>query len=116
MNEEICPFQVTTFLSDGRERCATTSGVIDTACARTVAGTCWFEKFEMEMEKHATPVELVPTMRRSDSDLVPSREVLGQLFSILLWDKRIPLEGKPPRRRGSLVTQYGSGEALGRCD
>ena len=32
------------FLSYGRERCATTSGVLDTACTRTVAETRWFEK------------------------------------------------------------------------
>ena len=60
MNEELQPFLVTTFLSDGREPCATTSGVIDTACVRTLAGTRWFEKFEVELKKHATTVEVVP--------------------------------------------------------
>ena len=33
------PFPVTTFLSHERERCVPTSGVIDTACARTLAET-----------------------------------------------------------------------------
>ena len=60
VTQEIRPFPVTTFLSHGRERCATTNGVIDTACARTLAGTRCFEKFEVELKKHATPVELVP--------------------------------------------------------
>ena len=41
-------------------KCATTSGVIDTACARTLAGTRWFEKFEVELKRHATLVEVVP--------------------------------------------------------
>ena len=35
-------------------------GVIDTACARTLARTRWFEKFEIELKRHATPVEVVP--------------------------------------------------------
>ena len=49
-----------TFLSYGKERCATTRRVIDTAWARTLAGTRWFEKFEIELKRHATPVEVVP--------------------------------------------------------
>ena len=48
------------FLSHGRDWRATTSGVIDAACARTLAGTRWFEKFEVELKKHATTVEVVP--------------------------------------------------------
>ena len=60
VTEEPHPFLVTTFLTHGRERCATTSGAIDTACARTVAVTRWLEKFEVELKKHATPVEVVP--------------------------------------------------------
>ena len=57
--EEPHPFPVTTFLSHGREPCATTSSVVDTACARTVAGARWFEMFEVELKRHATPVEVV---------------------------------------------------------
>ena len=60
VTEESCPFPVSTFLFHVREQCATSSGVIDTACARTLAGTRWFTKFEVELKKHATPVELVP--------------------------------------------------------
>ena len=48
------------FLSYGRERCATTSGVIDIAFARTLAGTRWFEKCGMELKRHETLVEVVP--------------------------------------------------------
>ena len=59
VTEEPHPFLVTTFLSHGRERCGTTSGVIDTACARTLAGTRWFGKFEGKLKRHATPVEVV---------------------------------------------------------
>ena len=53
-------FPPITFLSYGREWRATTSGVIDTACARALAGTRWFETFEVELKKHATTVEVVP--------------------------------------------------------
>ena len=60
VTEEPHPSRVTTFLSHGRERCATTSGEIDTACARTLAETRWCEKFEVELKRHATPVEVVP--------------------------------------------------------
>ena len=34
--------------------------MIDTACARTLAGTRWFEKFQVELKKYATTVEVVP--------------------------------------------------------
>ena len=60
VTEEPPPFPVTTFLSHGRERCAPTNGAIDTAYARTLAGTRWFEKFEVELKKYATTVEVVP--------------------------------------------------------
>ena len=63
MTEEPRPFPVTTFFSHGRERCASTSGVIDTACAPTVAGTRWFEKVEVELKRHATPVPAKETFR-----------------------------------------------------
>ena len=42
------------------ENGGTTSGLIDTACARTLAGTRWFENLEVELKRHATPVEVVP--------------------------------------------------------
>ena len=60
MTEDPPPFPVTTSSSHGRERCAPTSGAIDTACARALAGTRWFEKFEAELKRHATTVEVVP--------------------------------------------------------
>ena len=47
VTEEPHPFPGTTFLSHGMRTCATTSGVIDTVCACTLAGTRLFEKFEM---------------------------------------------------------------------
>ena len=56
MTEESHPFLVTTFLSH-KNQCAT---VIDTACARSLVGTRWFEKSEVELKWHATPVEVVP--------------------------------------------------------
>ena len=34
--------------------------MIGTAWARTLAGTRWFENFEVELKRHATPVEVVP--------------------------------------------------------
>ena len=58
--EEPHQFPIISFLTRGRERCATTSGVIDTACARTLVGTRWFVKFEIERKRHASPVEVVP--------------------------------------------------------
>ena len=57
MTEESQPFPVTTFLSHGR---AQSEIVIDTACARTLAGTRWFEKIEVELKRHATFAEVVP--------------------------------------------------------
>ena len=79
------PLLVTTFLSHGRERRALMSGAIDTGCAPTLAGTRWFEKFEVEPTNYGTPVEVVhdnETFR-----LQQSRRVLVQLFSWLPWDR-----------------------------
>ena len=53
-------FPTFTLLSHGKERWATTSGVIDTACARTLAGARWLEEFEVELKRHATLVEVLP--------------------------------------------------------
>ena len=33
--------------------------MIDTACARALAGTHWFEDFEVELKRHATLVEVL---------------------------------------------------------
>ena len=104
MTEESHPFPVTTFLSHGRAQCAIASGVIDTACARTLAGTRWFEKCVVELKRHATPVEVVPdNMKHFDLDLGQSRRVLvpvifplavGQNVFLLrasLLDEEVPL-------------------------
>ena len=97
------PFLVTTFLSHGRERCPTTSGVIGTACGRTVAGTRWFEKIAVELKKHATTVEVVPnneTFRFGPGAVkMSSRAVIfpvavGQTVFLLrasLLDEEVPL-------------------------
>ena len=58
--EEPHQFPINTFLSHGTERRATRSGVIDTACALALAGTRWVEKFEIELKRHAAPVQVVP--------------------------------------------------------
>ena len=83
VTEELHPFLVTTFLSHGRERCALISGMIDTACAPTLAGTRWFEKFEVEPTNDGTPVEVVHD--NETHRLQQSRGVLVQLFSRLPW-------------------------------
>ena len=87
VTEEPHPFPVAAFLSHEREQCSATSGVIDTSCARILAGTRSFENFEVELKKHATPVEVVPAMKHFDLDLVMSRRVLAQSFSPLLWGR-----------------------------
>ena len=99
--EEPHQFPPITFLSYGRERCATTRG-IDTACARTLAGTRWFEKFEMELKRHATLVKVVPdneTFRFGPGALKRSSRAVffpvavGQnvfLFKARLLDEEVP--------------------------
>ena len=80
--EEPHQFPIITFLSHTRERWATTSGVIDTARARTLAGTRWFEKFDVELKRHGTLSEVV-----SDSGTLRFRPEAVQLFSRFLWDQ-----------------------------
>ena len=86
--EEPHQFPPKTLLSHGRERCATTSGVIGTACARTLAGTRWFEKFEIELKRHATPVEVVPDKKRYGLDMEWDNEFL---LRASLLDEEVPL-------------------------
>ena len=103
VTEERHPFPVTTFLSHGRERCATTSEVIDTACARTLAGTRWFKKFEVELKKQRRRWKWCPTMKHFELDLEQSRGVLEPSISLValgqtvfvireqaFWTKRSP--------------------------
>ena len=107
-------FPIITFLSHGQERRATTSGVIDTACARTLAGTRWFEKFEVELKKHATPVGAVhdnETFRFGPGAVTKSSRAVIFLFAVgpnvfLLTSGR----------GGPLVDQCGSGEAIKECN
>ena len=100
-------FPVTTFLSHGRERCATRSGVIDTACDRTLAGTCWFQEFEVELKRHATTVEVVPGSERirfglgavkKSSPAIIFPVAVGQTVFLLrasLLDEEVPFVGQP---------------------
>ena len=88
VREKPHPFPVTAFfLSHGRGRRSATSGVIDTTCVRTLAGTRWFENFEVELKRHATPVEVVPENETFRLDLEQSRRVLTPSFSWLLWSR-----------------------------
>ena len=86
MTEDLPPFPVTTFLSHGRERCAPTSGLIDTACARTLAGTRWFEKFEDELKRHATTVEVVPDNETFRFGPWAVKKSSRAIISLWLWD------------------------------
>ena len=89
--EEPHQFPIITFLSHMRERWATTSGVIGTARALTLAGTRWFEKFEVELKRHATLSEVV-----SDSGTFQFRPGAVKKFSCSYFPdccgtKRVPL-------------------------
>ena len=96
VTEEPHPFPVTTFSSHGRERCATTSGVIHTACARTLAGTRWFEKFEVELKRHATHVEVVPDNETFLFGPWSTQEEFScSYFPGCSGTERVPLESKP---------------------
>ena len=117
MTEEPRPFRVTTSLSHGRERCATTSGVIDTACARTLAGTRWFEKFEVELERHATPVEVEPdneTFRFGPGAVKKSSRAV--FFAVAVGQNVFLLRASLLDEEVSLLLSVGSGEAIGECD
>ena len=117
VTEEPHPFPVTTFLTHGRERCAIMSGVIDTACALTLAGTRWFEKFEVELTKYGTPVEVVhdnETFRFGPGAVKKSSR--AAIFLVTVGQNVFLFENKPSGRGGSLVDQCGSGEAIGKCD
>ena len=103
MPEESHPFPVIFFFTDGRQQCAIASGVIDTSCARTLAGTRWFEQFEVELKRHATLVEVVPdneTFRfglgvvKKSSRAVIFLLAVGQnvfLLRACLLDEEVPL-------------------------
>ena len=76
--------------------------MIDTACGRTLAGTRWFEKFDVELKKHATNVEVVPdneTLRfgpktvKKSSRAVIFPVAVGQTVFLLrasLLDEEVP--------------------------
>ena len=77
--------------------------MIDTACARTLAGTRWLEKFEVELKNHATTVEVVPdseTFRFSSGAVKKSSRAVifhvavGQTVFLLrasFLDEEVPL-------------------------
>ena len=77
--------------------------MIDTVCARTLAGTRWFEKFEVELKRHATTVEVVPdneTFRFGPGTVKKSSRALIFLVAggqtVFLWrasllDEEVPL-------------------------
>ena len=113
---EIRPFLVTTLMSHVRERCGVTSGVIDTACARTLVGTRLLENFEVELKKRAIPVEVVPdngTFRFGPGAIKKSSRAVIYGCS---GEEHIPFEGQPSRRGGSVIDQYESGEAIRKSD
>ena len=99
------------YVSHRRGRCATTSGVIDTVCARTLAGNRWFEKFEIELKRDATPVEVVPdneTFRFGLGAVKKSSRAV--IFAVAVGQTVFPVESKPSGRRGPIgvVMQLGS--------
>ena len=77
--------------------------MIDTACSRTLSGTRWFEKFEVELKNHVTTVEVVPdseTFRlgrgavKKSSRAVIFPVAVGQTVFLLrasLLDEEVPL-------------------------
>ena len=103
VTEEPHPFPVAAFLSHEREQCSATSGVIDTSCARILAGTRSFENFEDELKKHATPVEVVPdnetfrfgpgAVKKSSRAVIFPVAVGQNVFSLRtsLLDEEVPL-------------------------
>ena len=91
--------------------------MIDTACARTLAGTRWFEKFEVELKKHATTVEVVPDSETLRFGLGGSQEKFSSChFPCGFGTDRVPIVSKLSGRGRPLVGQYGSVEAIGECD
>ena len=94
-----------------------TSGVIDAACARTLTGTRWFEKFEVELKRQATTLEVVPdneSFRFGPGAVKKSSRAV--IFPVSCGTDRVLLESKLSGRGGPLVGQYGSVEASGKCD
>ena len=97
VTEQTPPFPVTTFLSHRRERCASTSGVIDTACERTLA-----EKLGVELKRHATTMEVVPdneTFRFGPGAVKKSSRAF--IFLVAVGQRVSPIESKTPWTRRS---------------
>ena len=89
----------------------TTSGVIDAARARTLAGTRWFEKFEVELKRHATLVDVVPDSETFRFGPGAVKKFSYSYFPDCCGTKRVLLGRMPSGRAGPLVAQLGSGEA-----
>ena len=112
--EELHPLLVTTFFVTrernmwNHQRCNR---------YRILAGTCLFEIFEVELERHATNLEVVPdneTFRFGPG--VGQKSSLAVIFPVAVVTERVLFESKISGRGGSLVDQYGSGEAAGKRD
>ena len=117
VTEEPHPFPVTAFLSHGTEKCSATSGVIDTSCARILAGTRSLENFEVELKKHANPVEVVPDNETFRFGLgAVKKSCRAFIFPRCCGAECFLVESKPSGRLGTLVDQHGSGEAAGERD
>ena len=116
VTEELRPFPVTTFLSHGGERCATTSGGIDT-CARTLAGTRWFKKIEVELQKHATTVRVVPdseTFRFGPGAVKKSSRAV--IFPVAVGQTVFLLRASPLDEEAPLLIIMGMVKQLQKCD
>ena len=98
----------TTFLPSGRKRCAVTGGVFNTACARTLAGTRWFEKFEVDLKKNATTVEVVPNNETFRFGLGAVEKFSCSFSPVAVGQTVFFVESKPSGRGGPLVDQHGS--------
>ena len=77
----------------------------------------WFEKFEIELKRYATPVEVVSdneTFRFGPAAVKKSSRAV--IFLVAVGQKRAPLESKPSGRGRLLIDQCERGEGIGKCD
>ena len=108
-------------------------GVLDTACARTVAAAKWPDAVRDELEKPDVPMELVPMTRPSVSGMEKSsredhqiarqwsgREPLGststQTIIAFLRQSHQPLSKPWPMTTGSVFKQRQSGTSGDECE
>ena len=76
-----------------------------------------FEKFEVELKRHATPVEVVPdneTFRFRPGAVKKCPR--ADIFPVAVGKNVFLLRASLPDEEGLLADQYGTGEAIGECD